>query len=228
MERHGDGPKPELTALAEPRKIRNAPKAPASASSADLQAIGRDAGSFSSPEVSAAASSLPKDSPRGLIRAVELKKRAFFPRAVVPTACRTQPETPAPATPRHDTGHHPPPLLEDAAASGTLPASPSRMQKERTVAPNGSAAGASQSLRTSASTHPVLRVIAQFDFLAQATGDLHGYTARAGAGILSAGILSAGSEATGPEAGGGGAGRRGLLATRLARAVVRTRSCSWL
>ena len=125
MERHGDGPKPGLTALAEPRKIRNAPKAPASASSADLQATGRDAGSFPSPEVSAAASSLPKDSPLGLIRAVELKKRAFFPLAVVPTACRAQPETPAPATPRHATGHHPPPLLEGAAASGTLPASPS-------------------------------------------------------------------------------------------------------
>ena len=92
------------------------------------------------------------------------------------------------------------------------------------MAPNGSAAGASQNLlRTSASTHPVLRVIAQFDFLAQATGDLHGYTARAGTGIL-----SAGSEAKGAEAGWGGAGRRGLLATGLARAVVRTRSCSWL
>ena len=103
MERHGDGPKPGLNALAEPRKIRNAPKAPASASSANLQATGRDAGSFPSPEVSAAASSLPKDSPRGLIRAVELEKRAFFPRAVVPTACRAQPETPAPATPRHAT-----------------------------------------------------------------------------------------------------------------------------
>ena len=224
LERHGDGPKPGLTALAEPRKIRNAPKAPASASSADLQATGRDAGSFPSPEVSAAASSLPKDSPRGLIRAVELEKRAFFPLAVVPTACTAQPETPAPATPRHATRHHPPPLLEGAAASGTLPDSPSRMQKERTVAPNGSAAGASQNLlRTSASTHPVLRVIAQFDFLAQATGDLHGYTARADTGIL-----SAWSEARGAEAGGGGAGRWGLLATELTRAVLRTRSCSRL
>lgn len=121
LERHGDGPKPGLTALAEPRKIRNAPKAPASASSADLQATGRDAGSFPSPEVSAAASSLPKDSPRGLIRAVELEKRAFFPRAVVPTACTAQAETPAPATPRHATRHHPPPLLEGAAASVPSP-----------------------------------------------------------------------------------------------------------
>lgn len=127
VERHGDGPKPGLTALAEPRKSRNAPKAPASASSANLQATGRDAGSFPSREVSAAASSLPKDSPRGLIRAVELKKQAFFPRTVDPTACRAQPETPAPATPRHATRHHPPSLLEGAAASGTIPDSPGRM-----------------------------------------------------------------------------------------------------
>ena len=131
MERHGDGPKPGLTALAEPRKTRNAPKAPASASSADLQATGRDAGSFPSQEkVSAAASSLPKDSPRGLIRAAELEKQAFFPRTVDPTACRAQAETPAPATPRHAARHHPPSLLEGAAASGTIPDSPSRMHAE--------------------------------------------------------------------------------------------------
>ena len=177
MESHGDGPKPGLTALAEPRKTRNAPKAPASAPSADLQATGRDAGSFPSREtVSAAASSLPKESPRGLIRAVELEKQAFFPRTVDPTACRAQPETPArprPATPPGTTHRPcwkaPRPRVPSAILQAGC------MQKEWAAAPNGSAAGGSQSLlHTSASTHPVLRVIAQFDFLAQATGGLHG------------------------------------------------------
>lgn len=70
---------------------------------------------------------------------------------------------------------------------------------------------------------PVLRVIAQLDFLAQATGYFHGYTARAGAGVLSAHRVAGEGEV-----GGGGTGRRGLLATQLASAVVGTRSCPWL
>lgn len=76
MERHGDGPKPGLTALAEPRKASNAPKVPVSASSADLQATPEDAGSSpSAVQVSAAASSLPKDPPRGLIQARSWRRR---------------------------------------------------------------------------------------------------------------------------------------------------------
>lgn len=225
MERHGDGPKPGLTALAEPRKTRNAPKAPASASSADLQATGRDAGSFPSREkISAAASSLPKDSPRGLIRAVELEKQAFFPRTVDPTACRAQSETPAPATPRHPAppsvpagrrrglGYHPRFSKQDACRR-----SGQRLRMDLQPEP----------LRAS-STH-LLRLtqfcalLLSLTFLHRLPGTSMAYRARAGAGIL-----SAVSEARGPEAGGGGAGRRGLLATGLARAVVGTRSCSWL
>lgn len=63
----------------------------------------------------------------------------------------------------------PPPILQGGYRGGG----------REVAATKQAAAGASQSLlRTSTPTHPVLRVIAQLDFLAQATGNLHGCSAR--------------------------------------------------
>lgn len=89
----------------------------------------------------------------------------------------------------------------------------------------GSGSGTSCSRRlpaSSAPTHPVLRLIAQLDFLAQAPGDLHCCRPRAATEVLSAGRAGVGA---GPEGAGWG---RGLLALGPVRADVRTRSSARL
>lgn len=220
MERRGDGSKPGLSALAEPRKPRThrmRPPSPPLQTFRPLQ--GMRAASPIGGTSSAAASSLPKDFLPGLFRAEELGKGAFFPQKVSRTAHCASRKLP----PRQPVWHPPPPpQLGGAAASGTIPELQGRCRGRgrEAAAPEQAAATASQSLlRSSAPTHPVLRIIAQLDFLAQAPRDLHSRRVRAGAGILSSQRIAAG------EAGGGGSGRRGLLALESARAYVRTRSC---
>lgn len=167
-------PKPGLTALAEPRKTRKRTK------DACLCLLRRPSGHWSGMraapprgmQVSAAASSLPKRaSSRSPLR------RGAGEGGVLPTDPGSNPRlrraTPPGTThrPRWKAPRPrvPPPILQGGYRGGGREAAATKQ----------AAAGASQSLlRTSAPTHPVLRVIAQLDFLAQATGNLHGCSAR--------------------------------------------------
>lgn len=206
------------------KKTQNAPNAPPFAASADLQATSRDASSIPHrgyklqrpPAHSQRTFFQVSSEPRSWGRGHSSPKRWVGPHtAPAEDSRRASPS----GTPPHT---HTPPQLGGAAASGTIPELQGgcRGRGREAAAPEQAAATASQSLlRSSAPTHPVLSIIAQLDFLAQAPRDLHSRRVRADAGILGSRRIAGG------EAGGGGSGRRGLLALGSARAYVRTPSC---
>lgn len=224
MERRGDGSKPGLSALAEPRKPRTHRMRPPSP---PLQTFRPLQGMRAASPIGGTSFSGRQLTPKGL-SSRSLPSRGAGEGVILPPkggSDRTlrQPKTPAAparlAPPPHT---HTPPQLGGAAASGTIPELQGgcRGRGREAAAPEQAAATASQSLlRSSAPTHPVLSIIAQLDFLAQAPRDLHSRRVRADAGILSSRRIAGG------EAGGGGSGRRGLLALGSARAYVRTPSC---
>lgn len=190
--------------------------APAFASSADLLATPRDAGRILSGVHASVFFAIAHS--RKIVFEVSSEPRSGV-RGHSSHGGRIGPHTaPSPRPPpRQPVWQPPPPQLAGAAASGTIPRDPGRMQRRR-QGRSGSkqaAARASQSLlRCSAPTHPVLRIIAQLDFLAQAPGYLHSCRARAGAGLLNAGRLAGG------ETDGGGAGRKGGASLRPSRRAL--------
>lgn len=186
MERHGDGPKPELTALAEPEKsgMHRAPASALCRPSGHWKGCGQP---LSSPEVSAAASSLRKT--EVLIRAVELKSGRSSHGPWFRLPAEPSPDPAPAATPRHRAPPtapgrrrglgYPPGFSKQDAEGGQW------LQMDLQLEP----------LRASAHLLRLTQfcVIAQFDFLTEATGDLHGYTARAGAGFSAPGFSAPGA-----------------------------------